>query len=62
MIKPIIMDKLHVVHTSYVVDFNFTNNITLLLGDSGSGKTVAYNIIKECMALNTAFMLKLFGL
>lgn len=34
------------------MDFEFTNNITILMGDSGTGKTVSFSFIKECMALN----------
>ena len=40
------------VHTSFVLDFKFTSNITMLMGDSGTGKTAAFSFIKECMALN----------
>lgn len=50
--KPIVMEHFSTVHTSFVVDFNFTNNITILTGDSGTGKTAAFSFIKECMALN----------
>lgn len=50
--KPIIMEHFSTVHTSFVVDFNFTNNITILTGDSGTGKTASFLFIKECMALN----------
>lgn len=30
--KPIVMDHFSTVHTSYVVNFKFTNNITILTG------------------------------
>lgn len=40
-------------HTLFVLDFEFTNNITLLMGDSGTGKTASFSFIKECMALNS---------
>lgn len=50
--KPIVMDHFSTVHTSFVVDFKFTNNITILTGDSGTGKTASFLFIKECMALN----------
>ena len=52
-IKPIVMNHFSTTHTSFVVDFNFTNNITILTGDSGTGKTASFSFIKECMALNT---------
>ena len=50
--KPVVMDHFSTQHTSFVVDFEFANNITILTGDSGTGKTASYSFIKECMALN----------
>ena len=50
--KPLVMDHLRTVHTSYVVDFTFVNNITILMGDSGTGKTAVFSFIRECMATN----------
>lgn len=50
--KPIVTDHFSTVHTSFVVDFTFTNNITILTGDSGTGKTASFSFIKECMAFN----------
>ncbi|MCM1044227.1 MAG: hypothetical protein NC417_01845 [Candidatus Gastranaerophilales bacterium] len=50
--KPIIMEHLSIEHTSFVLDFEFTNNITILMGDSGTGKTASFSFIKESMALN----------
>ena len=43
--KPIVMEHFSTVHTSYIVDFKFENNITILLGDSGTGKTAAFSFI-----------------
>ena len=54
--KPIIMEHFSTVHTSFVLDFEFTNNITILTGDSGTGKTASFSFIKECMALNPDIM------
>ena len=50
--KPIVMNHFSTVHTSFIVDFEFTNNITILTGDSGTGKTASFSFIKECMVLN----------
>ena len=50
--KPLVMDQFSTVHTSFIVDFRFTNNITILMGDSGTGKTAAFSFIRECMAVN----------
>ena len=46
------MDHFETVHTSYIINFNFTNNITILTGESATGKTAAFSFIKECMAVN----------
>lgn len=54
--KPIVMEHFFTVHTSFVVDFKFTNNITILTGDSGTGKTASFSFMKECMAMNTDIM------
>ena len=51
-IKPVVMEKFHTVHTSFVVDFIFTNNITILMGYSGVGKTAVFSFIQECMAID----------
>jgi len=40
------------VHTSYIVNFEFTNNITILTGASATGKTASFSFIRECMAVN----------
>lgn len=50
--KPIVMDHFSTVHTSFIVNFKFTNNITILTGLSASGKTAAFSFIRESMALN----------
>lgn len=50
--KPMVMDHIKTVHTSYIINFNFTNNITILTGESATGKTAAFSFIKECMAVN----------
>ncbi len=51
--KPIIMNHFSTVHTSFVIDFKFENNITILMGDSGTGKTASFSFIKECMSMNS---------
>lgn len=50
--RPTVMDNFRAVHTSFVLDFKFTNNITILTGDSGAGKTASFSFIRECMAVN----------
>lgn len=50
--KPIVMDHFSTIHTSFLVDFAFTNNITILTGLSATGKTASFSFIQECMAIN----------
>ena len=50
--KPIVMENLKAKHTTFSVDFHFTNNITLLMGDSGMGKTLVFGILQELSATN----------
>ena len=50
--KPVVMEHFSTVHTSYIVNFIFTNNITILTGESASGKTASFSFMKECMALD----------
>ena len=50
--KPVVMEHFSTMHTSYIVNFTFTNNITILTGDSATGKTASFSFIKECMAIN----------
>lgn len=50
--KPIVMKHFSTVHTSYIVNFEFTNNITILTGASATGKTASFSFIRECMAIN----------
>lgn len=44
---PVVMENLKARHTTFSLDFHFTNNITLLMGDSGKGKTLVFNILQE---------------
>lgn len=48
--KPIVMERYYTVHTSFVIDFQFTNNITILIGNSGTGKTASYSFLLESRA------------
>ena len=44
---PVVMDKFYTVHTSFIIDFSFSNNITIITGDSGTGKTAAFSFIRD---------------
>ncbi len=50
--KPIVMEHFSMIHTSFIINFEFTNNITMLMGDSGTGKTASFSFLKESMAVN----------
>ena len=50
--KPRVMDHFKTVHTSFIVNLNFTSNITILTGESATGKTAVFSFIRECMAVN----------
>lgn len=50
--KPIVMNHFSMVHTSYVINFDFTNNITILTGSSATGKIASFSFMRECMAVN----------
>ena len=54
--KPVVMEHFSTVHTSYVIDFYFINNITILTGSSGTGKTASFSFIRECMAVNSEIL------
>lgn len=54
--KPLVMEHFSTVHSSFIVDFVFKNNITILMGDSGTGKTLAVSFIRECMAINSKLL------
>lgn len=45
--KPVVMNNFRTVHTSFVVNFKFENNITILMGDSGTGKTASFSFLLE---------------
>ena len=54
--KPVVMEHFSTVHTSYILNFDFTNNITILTGSSASGKTASFSFMRECMAVNPNIM------
>lgn len=45
--KPIIMETLKARHTTFLIEFHFINNITMLMGNSGTGKTLIFGILQE---------------
>lgn len=51
--KPVVMEHFSTVHTSYILNFTFTNNITILTGSSATGKSMSFSFMKECMAVST---------
>ena len=47
--KPKVMEHFSTVHTSYILNFDFTNNITILTGSSATGKTTSFSFMRECI-------------
>ena len=54
--KPVVMEHFSTVHTSYILNFDFTNNITILTGSPATGKTASFSFMRECMAVNPNIM------
>lgn len=50
--KPVVMKHFSTVHTAYILNFDFENNITILTGPSATGKTASFSFMRECMAVN----------
>ena len=40
--KPIVIEHFSTVHTSYILNFDFTNNITILTGSSATEKQLRF--------------------
>lgn len=49
-IKPVVMDHIRTRHTSFEVDFALENNITFIVGDSGTGKSAVFSFLQELAA------------
>lgn len=45
--KPLIMNRMRIAHEPFMIDFTFANNITILTGASGTGKSMVFSFIKE---------------
>lgn len=54
--KPVVMENLKARHTTFSLDFHFLNNITLLMGDSGMGKTLVFGILQELSAIDNRLL------
>ena len=50
--RPVVVLHYEIYHTSFKIDFEFDNNITILMGESGTGKTTSYSFIADEMALD----------
>ncbi|MEG0191151.1 MAG: ABC transporter ATP-binding protein [Lachnospiraceae bacterium] len=46
------MEHLKIVHTSFIVNFSFTNNVTILTGTAGASKSMVFSFIREHAAIN----------
>ena len=45
--NPVVMDRILTNHTSFIVDLELNFNITFIIGESGSGRSTVFSIIKE---------------
>ena len=45
--KPLVYERLKISARTVKFDLKFRNNITLITGNSGSGKTYLYEVIKD---------------
>ena len=50
--KPIVMEHFSTIHTVYILNFDFANNITILTGQAGTGKTLIFSVMQECTVVN----------
>lgn len=46
-IRPVIIEHIYTKNTSFEADFCLDNNITFISGESDTGRTVLYSILKE---------------
>ena len=51
-IKPVVLDHIQTRHTSFEVDFVLENNITFIVGDSGTGKSAVFSFLQEMAVEN----------
>jgi len=49
-IKPVVSSRIKSNHTSFEIDLVLDINITFIIGDSGTGKSMVFSIIKEMAA------------
>lgn len=46
-IKPIIFENIQTSHTSFKVNLHLDYNVTFIIGDSGTGKSALFSLLKE---------------
>ena len=49
-IKPVVMNSIQTMHTSFEVDFSLEANVTFIIGDSGTGKSAVFSFLQELAA------------
>lgn len=54
--QPLIMNQMRLAHEPFMIDFTFTNNITILTGAAGTGKSMIFSFIKENETNNSQFL------
>ncbi len=51
-INPVVQKGINTTHTSYDVDLLLDNNITFIVGESGTGKSAVFSFIREMTTEN----------
>jgi ABC-type phosphate/phosphonate transport system ATPase subunit len=54
--KPILFDRIRTNHTSFEVDLVIDNNVTFIIGDSGTGQSAVYSFLQEMAAENKSIV------
>lgn len=45
--KPVVMDHFSTIHSAFIIDFSFTNNITILMGDSEPERPLLFYLLRN---------------
>ena len=51
-IKPTVTDRIQTKYTSFEIEFTLEANITFIAGDSGTGRSLVYSVLREYAAEN----------
>lgn len=51
--KPVVMEHLYIETADFIVDFTLKNNLILVTGNAGSGKSLAFRVIRDSEELKS---------